>query len=193
MEYTRHTRYDDLTDEELGYLHRVQSRTFLNLANANVIRVTSFRVSDAVRLNAGLGHSMAPFGGFIDQKVSLAVKGKVKISGCLCEFENRNCWFYGAGVGVNDYPAAGRVTVSAAAHYWNQPVDLSFTAADGRRGGAVDLTGRNKVPLNHSAWLRYLSLDAGVIYKTVGFLPEELALGVHFGVRVGLSLITRGN
>jgi hypothetical protein len=136
---------------------------------------------------------MAPFGDFIDQKVWLAVKGKVKISGYVREFQNRSSWFYGAGIGVNDYPVAGRVAVSAAAHYWNQPVDLSFTAVDGRPGGAVDVTGRYKVPLKHSAWLRYLSLDVGVIYKTAGFLPEELALGEHFGVRVGLSLITRGD
>ena len=193
MEYTRYTRYADLTDEELGYLHRVQYRTFLNLANANVIGVTNFRVSDAVRLNVGLGHCMGPFGDFIDQKVWLAVKGKVKISGYLREFENRNRWFYGAGVGVNDYPVAGRVAVSAAVHYWNQPADLSFTALDGRPGGAVDVTGRYKVPLRHSTWLRSLSLDVGVIYKTAGFLPEELALGEHFAVRAGLSLITRGN
>jgi len=39
--------------------------------------VTNFRVSDAVRLNVGLGHCMGPFGDFIDQKVWLAVKGKV--------------------------------------------------------------------------------------------------------------------
>ncbi len=56
------------------------------------------RVSDAVRLNVGSGHSMAPFGDFIDQNVRLAVKGKVKISGYLREFENRSRRFYGVGV-----------------------------------------------------------------------------------------------
>jgi hypothetical protein len=193
MAYQRYTRYADLTDEELGYLHRVQNRTFLNLANANVIGVTNFRVSDAIRLNAGLGHSMGPFGDFIDQKVWLTVNRKMKISGYLREFENRTHWFYGAGVGVTDYPVTGRVAVSAAVHYWNQPVGLSFVASNGRSGGAVDLTGRYKVPVRGSAWLRYLTLDVGAIYKTTGFLPEELALGEHFGVRVGLSLITKGN
>ena len=193
MEYTRYTRYADLTDEEVGYLHRVEYRTFLNLANANLIGVTNFRISDAVRLNVGLGHSMAPFGDFIDQNVWLVVKGKVKISGYLREFENRDHWFVGGGVGVNDYPVAGRLVVSAAVHVWNQPVDLSFTARDGQLGGAIDVTARYKVPLSHSTWLKYLSLDVGAIYKTTGFLPEELALGEHFGVRVGLSLLTRGN
>jgi hypothetical protein len=193
MEYQRYTRYADLTEEELGYLHRVQSRTFLNLANANVIGVTGFRVSDEIRLNAGMGHCMAPFGDFIDEKVWLAVKGKVKIAGYVREFENQSHWFYGAGFGIDDYPVAGRVAVSAAVHYWNQPVDLSFTAAEGRSGGAIDVTARYKVPLKHSAWLRYLSLDVGAIYKTAGFLPEELALGEHFGFRAGLSLFTRGH
>jgi hypothetical protein len=193
MPYTRYTRYQDLTPEELGYLHRVQFRTFLNLANANVIGVNNFRVSDAVRLNVGLGHCMGPFGDFIDQKVWLAVKKKVKISGYVREFENRDRWFVGAGIGVNDYPVTGRVLVSAAVHYWNQPVGLSFTALDGKPGGAVDVTGRYKVPIKNSSWLRYLSLDVGMIYKTAGFLPEELALGEHFGARVGLSLFTRGN
>jgi hypothetical protein len=193
MAYTRYTRYSDLTGEELGYLHRVQNRTFLNLVNANVIGVSNFRVSDAVRLNVGLGHCMGPFGDFIDQKAWLAVKRKLKISGYLREFENRDRWFFGAGIGVNDYPVARRVAVSAAVHYWNQPVGLSFTALDGRPGGAVDVTGRYKVPIRHSSWLRSLSFDVGAIYKTAGFLPEELALGEHFGVRFGLSLITGGN
>jgi hypothetical protein len=193
MPYTRYTRYQDLTAEELGYLHRVQFRTFLNLANANVIGVNNFRVSDTVRLNVGLGHCMGPFGDFIDQKVWLAVKKKVKISGYLREFENRDRWFIGAGIGVNDYPVTGRVLVSAAVHYWNQPVGLSFTALDAKPGGAIDVVGRYKVPIKNSSWLRYLSLDVGMIYKTAGFLPEELALGEHFGARVGLSLFTRGN
>ncbi len=85
------------------------------------------------------------------------------------------------------------MAVSAAVHYWNQPVDRSFTALNGRSGGAVDVTGRYKVPLKRSTWMRYLSLDVGVIDKTAGFLPEELFLGEHFGARVGLSLFTRGN
>jgi hypothetical protein len=193
MAFKRYTRYADLTGEELGYLGRVQYRTFLNLVNANVIGVANVRVSDAVRLNAGLGHSMSPFGDFVDENVWVAVNGKVKISGYVREFENRDHWFYGAGVGVNDYPVSGRLAVSAAVHYWNQPANLSFTAAEGRPGGAIDVTARFKMPLTHSTWLRHLSLDVGAIYKTAGFLPEELALGEHFGARVGLSLFTRGN
>jgi len=193
MEYSRYTRFADLTGEELGYLHRVQFRSLLNLANANVVGVSNFRVSDAVRLNAGLGHSMGPFGDFIDEKLWMVVGSKVRLNAYLREFQNLNRWFFGAGLGINDCPLAGRLDVSVMAHYWNQPVDLSFTEQNGRPGGAIDVTGRYKLPLKHGSWLRYLSLDLGLIYKSAGFLPEELALGEHFGVRAGLSLITGNN
>ncbi len=190
MAYARYTRYADLTPEELGYLHRVQYRTFLNLANANVIGVTNFRLSDGVRLNVGLGHSMGPFGDFIDEKLWLVVKGKVKLNAYLREFQNLDHWFMGAGLGIDDYPLTGRIEVSTMAHYWNQPVGLGFTETNGRAGGAIEVFGRYKLPLKNSSWLRFLSLDLGLIWKSAGFLPEELALGEHFGARVGLSLIT---
>ncbi len=193
MPFTRYTRYQDLTSEELAYLDRVQYRTFLNLVNPNVIGVNNFRVTDSVTLNAGLGHCMGPFGDFIDQKFWVTVKRKVKVSGYLREFENRYRWFFGAGVGINDYPVTPRLEVSAAAHYWSQPVNLSFTSLDGRAGGAVEVTGRYKMPLRHSTWLRAVSLDVGLIYKTAGFLPEEMALGERFGARIGLSLFTKGD
>lgn len=193
MAYTRYTRYADLTDQELGYLHRVEVRTFLNLANANIIGVRDFRLSDDLRVNIGLGHCMGPFGDFIDEKVWLVYKGKLKLNAYLREFENLDHWFLGAGVGINDYPVAKHVDVSAMLHYWNQPLNLSFTEQTGKSGGAVEVTGRYKLFLRDDSRLKYLSFDVGLIYKTVGFLPEEIVLGEHFGVWIGLSLGFGGN
>ena len=192
MAYTRYTRYADLTDQELHYLHRVERRTFLNLANANMIGVSNVRISDDLRVNVGLGHCMGPFGDFIDEKLWLAYKGKVKINAYLREFENLDRWFLGAGIGINDYPLAKRLDVSAMVHYWNQPLGLSFTEQRGKPGGAVDVTGRYKLLLRPDSHFQYLSLDVGLIYKGAGFLPEETELGEYLGVRFGLSLGFRG-
>lgn len=192
MEYKRYTRYADLTDQELRYLRRVQFRTFLNLANANVIGVNNFRLAEALRVNAGLGHSMGPFGDFVDEKVWLVYGGKVKLNAYLREFENLSHWFFGAGVGINDYSLAKHMDVSGMVHYWNQPLNLSFTEQNGRSGGAIEVSGRYKLFLSHNSWFRSLSLDLGLIYKSSGFLPEEIELGEHFGVWVGLSLGSRG-
>jgi len=192
MAYTRYTRYADLTDQERHYLHRVEGRTFLNLANANIIGVSNVRLSDDLRVNVGLGHCMGPFGDFIDQKLWLACKGKVRINAYLREFENLDHWFLGAGIGIHDYPLAKRADVSAAVHYWNQPLGLSFTERRGRSGGAVDVTGRYKLLLKPNSRFQFLSLDFGMIYKSAGFLPEEIELREYLGVRFGLSLGFRG-
>ncbi|MGZ7065281.1 MAG: hypothetical protein ACXVI6_02885 [Candidatus Aminicenantales bacterium] len=193
MAYTRYTRFADLTDQEHGYLHRVERRTFLNLANSNIIGVGNFRLSDDLRINVGLGHSMGPFGDFIDEKVWLAYKGKLKLDGYLREYENLDHWFLGAGVGIIDFPLAKHVDVSAMVHYWNQPLNLSFTEQTGKSGGAVDVTARYKLFLRPGSRIRYLSFDLNLICKSAGFLPEEIALGKHFGVGIGLSLGFRDN
>lgn len=188
MPYTRYTRYADLTDEERQYLHRVEWRTFLNLANANMIGVSNISLSGDLKVNVGLGHCMGPFGDFIDEKLWLASGEKVRVTAYAREFQNLDSWFFGAGIGILDYPVSTRLDVSAMVHYWNQPPDLSFTAKSGKPGGAVDITGRYKLLFRPGSRLRSLSLDMGLIYKSAGFLPEELALGQHFGVRFGLSL-----
>jgi len=193
MEYHRYTRYADLTDEEHRYLQRVQWRTFLNLANANLIGIRDFHLTDGLRANFGLGHCMGPFGDFIDEKFWLAHGQKLKVNGYLREFENRSHWFFGMGAGIVEHPVTRRLSVTAMAHYWKQPLDLSFNSATGKSGGALDVSGSYKVIVAQKSCVKYLSVDVGMICKTVGFLPEETSLDKHFGLRFGLSFGLRGN
>jgi hypothetical protein len=188
MEYKRYTRYGDLTGEELGYLKRVEWRTFLNLANSNLIGFRNFKLSQNLKGNAGLGHCMGPFGDFMDEKFWLAYKRKTKVIAYLREFQNRNNWFVGGGIGIKDYPLSPRWTASMSAHFWNQPVNLDFNASAGTSGGAIDILGSYDLLGNNKGRLESLSLDMGMIYKTAGFLPEEIFLEKHFGLRFGLTL-----
>ena len=191
MAYTRYTRYADLTDPERRYLRRVEWRTFLNLANANVVGVAGFRLSEGLRANFGLGHCLGPFGDFIDQKIWVSYRTKIRVSAYLREFENRDRWFPAAGIGLCDYALSKRLALSAAVHYWSQPAGLSFTGRAARAGGAIDVTGRYRMRLRPGTALSGLSLDLGLIGKTAGFLPEELGLDRYFGLRFGLSLALR--
>ena len=188
MEYHRYTRFADLTDEEHQYLERVQWRTFLNLANANVIGIRNFRLTDQLTANVGLGHCMGPFGDFIDEKVWLDYRQKWNVTGYLRQFENRDHWFFGAGGGIVHYPLAQHLSLSAEVHYWNQPVDLSFNTAAGKSGGAVDVSGSYQFFSRQKSALRSLSLDVGMVGKTAGFLPEEIVLDSHLGFRFGLTM-----
>jgi hypothetical protein len=193
MEFRRYTQFSDLTDEEHRYLKRIQWRTFLNLANANLIGKRNFRISDNLKGNIGLGHCMGPFGDFIDEKIWLTYREKLRVNAYVRQFENRNHWFLGAGAGINEYPLARRLTVSATAHYWKQPLGLSFNSGTGKLGGALDVSGSYKFLIRQKSYLKYMSVDIGMISKTAGFLPEEISMDKHVGVRFGLSFGLRGN
>jgi hypothetical protein len=188
MAFTRYTRYADLTTQEHEYLERIQWRALFNLANANIVGIQSFRLTDDLRANVGMAHALGPFGDFIDERVWLNYRSSVKVSGYVREFENRDRWFVGAGAGIYDYPLTDRLRASATLHYWKQPVGLSFTSTTGKSGGAVDLGASYRVATSQGPHPQSLSLDVGMIYKTEGFLPEEVALVRHFGVRVGLTV-----
>jgi hypothetical protein len=54
------------------------------------------------------------------------------------------------------------------------------------------VTGRYEFPLRPGGRVDDVSLDIGLIYKSAGLLPEELAMDRHFGLRCGLTLGFRG-
>jgi hypothetical protein len=71
----------------------------------------------------------------------LVYKEKIKINTYLREFQNRNNWFLGGGIGINDYPLFRRWTASMTVDCWSQPVNLDFNENAGKLGGAIDVTG----------------------------------------------------
>jgi hypothetical protein len=131
---------------------------------------------------------MGPFGDFIDEKVWLAYRQRWDVNLYVREFENRDHWFFGAGGGISHYPLAPRLTVTALLHYWDQPENLSFTTSTGKPGGAVDVSGSYQLIVRQQASVKSIAIDLGVVAKTAGFLPEEMALDRHVGLRVGLSV-----
>jgi hypothetical protein len=187
MAFHRYTRLEDLTGEERRYLERIQWRTFFNLANLNVVGIPSFRLNDRWRANVGMAHCMGPFGDFIDERVWLTNTSGLKTTGYVRQFENRDRWFIGAGAGVMDYRLTPRLETSATLHYWQQPAGLSFTNPTAKSGGAIDLEAHYQLA-TRNARLSSVAMDVGMIYKTVGFLPEEIVLEDHFGLRFGLRL-----
>jgi hypothetical protein len=131
---------------------------------------------------------MGPFGDFIDEKAWLGYRHTVHVSVYVREFENRDHWFFGAGGGIDGYPLSRHLTVTALAHYWNQPLDLSFTTGTGKSGGALDVSASYRLTTGDNPALKHLSVDVGTVAKTAGFLPEETALNAHVGFRFGVSL-----
>lgn len=188
MPFHRYTRYSDLTSEEVSYLRKMGYRSFLNLINLNLIGIRNVRINENLKINVGMGHTMCPFGDFTDENVWLTYKEKLLIDGYVREFQNKTRWYLGAGIGVSDYPLARKFNSSFHIHFWNQPSNLTFDETRSKFGNAFEFVGRYFIIANQKTQLKALSIDMGLIYKTAGYLPEEIYMRKHFGIRLGTSL-----
>jgi hypothetical protein len=187
MPFYRYTRYSDLAPQEVRYLKKMELRSLFNLVNLNIVGIPNFNVSDNLKANIGMGHIMCPFGDFIDENLWLKYMDKLKVEAYIREFQNNSRWFLGGGLGIKDYPVTRKFMTSINVHLWNQPANLNFNENASQFGGAVEIIGRYFFLTNQKTKLKALSADLGLIWKTNGYLPEEIVLRRHFGFRFGTS------
>lgn len=188
MPFKRYTRYSDLTSDEISYLKKMGYRSFLNLLNPNIIGISNIRVSKYLSLNLGMGHTMCPFGDFTDENLWLKIKGKLMIDTYFRQYQNKNHTFLAGGFGIKDYPLTNRFVSSIDIHFWDQPEKLSFTDDKAKFGGGVEWIGKYFFNTKEKYRRKGISLDFGLTYKTAGFLPEEIRMQKHFGMRLGTSI-----
>lgn len=186
MPFYRYTRFDSLTPQERKFVYKMGYRSLVNLVNPNIIGIPCFTISENVRMNFGMGHVLCPFGDFTDETFWLIYR-KFKVQAYIREFENKNNWFMAGGVSLFEYPVTQKIETSISAHIWDQPKNFDFNETIGVMGGAIDFTGKYFFYTRSLSTLRRVSIDLGLIYKTKGFLPEEVYLSKHFGFRLGTT------
>jgi hypothetical protein len=184
--FYRYTNYDDLTKEELYFIKRVGYRALINVASPIFFKKLILVNKPQVKLSLSAGYTMSPFGDFIDENIYLMLKNKYKIHAYLRHFENKQTWFPAGGISLTDYKFSSKFSTDVATHVWSQPENMDFNTTKSVFGGAVDILLKYKILNLHAG--NTMSLDLGLIYKTKGFLPEEVQLNEHFGVRLGLTL-----
>jgi len=187
MDFHRYTRYDELTNDEIKFIKRIGYRSLLNLFNPLLFGKENFNFNENTKFNIGLGYTMAPFGDFIDENIWIKHKN-LNIELYARQFENRKNWFNGFGVSVNNYQLIDKLSITLSGHFWQQPVNYDFNTAESFTGGAIDTYVKYWFSNNRSYGIKGFSVDLGLIYKTKGFLPEELYLDEHFGLRIGTSI-----
>ncbi len=188
MEFYRYTRYDDLTSAERKYVDRLGYRSLLNLLNPLIIGKGNFKFTENMKINVGLGYTMAPFGDFIDENIWIKYK-TLNVSLYARQFQNRKNWFNGFGISLNGYRPFEMLSIGISGHFWQQPENYNFNTSNSFFGGAVDADLRYFFLSKRDVGFNGFSIDLGLIYKTKGFLPEELYLDEHLGIRIGTTLI----
>ena len=187
MEFYRYTRYEELTSEEKKFVRRIGFRSLFNLLNPLIIGKNNFNLNETTRFNAGMGYTMAPFGDFIDENIWIK-HNQWNIGLYIRQFQNKSNWFHGFGVSLTDFEIFSGLMTSLSGHYWNQPKDLDFNTSESFNGGGIDMDLRYFFMSQRDVWLKGFSIDLGMNYKSKGFLPEEMYLKEHFGLRFGTTI-----
>ncbi|OFX42045.1 MAG: hypothetical protein A2046_14150 [Bacteroidetes bacterium GWA2_30_7] len=188
MDFYRYTKYSDLTSEEKNYVKKTGYLSLLNIFNPLMFGKPNFKLSENTRINVGMGYTMAPFGDFVDENIWLKYKD-LNFGIYARQFQNRNNLFSGFGVSINEFHLIEKVSISITSHFWQQPDNLDFNTSNYFNGGAIDSDLRYFFMSKRNNGITGFSIDFGFIYKTKGFLPEELYLGEHLGFRIGTSLL----
>jgi hypothetical protein len=187
MPFYRYTRFNDLTSQEKNYVYKMGYRSLLNLVNPNIVGIPAIVHTDNLRINFGMGHILCPFGDLTDENLWL-VYNEFKFHAYIREFQNRSNWFMAGGISLLDYPIISRIQTCLTVHWWKQPKDFDFNEVKGIPGGALEFTGKYFFHTHSMTALKRISVDLGVLYKSKGYLPEEVYLSKHFGFRFGTTL-----
>lgn len=187
MDFQRYTRYEELTNEEIKFINRIGYRSFLNLLNPLLFRKGNFKLNENTKFNIGMGYTMSPFGDFIDENIWIKHK-HINLSLYARQFQNKKNWYNGFGFSIIDFNIYKSFYSNLSGHFWQQPKEFDFNTTEKFSGGAIDLDLKYFFLNNRDKWLRGFSFDLGIIYKTKGFLPEELYLDEHIGLRIGTTI-----
>lgn len=188
IEFYRYTDYDDLMEEEKKFVQRAGYRSLINLLNPLIFGINNIALSKSLKINFGLGYTMVPFGDMIDQNIWLHYKD-FRLYLNLKEYQNRNNWFWGSGIKLVDYPLSESIKTSVSYNLWNQPKNLDFNVDSGKFGYSIELEFSYRLIHNPQKELQSIYLNIGAIHKTFGFLPEEIIMDKHTGVKFGLGLL----
>ncbi|MCX7697314.1 MAG: hypothetical protein N2Z72_06450 [Bacteroidales bacterium] len=186
MTFYRYTEYHDLTNEEKRFIRRIGFRSFLNALHPSIVGIPYFTLN-RTHINLGLGYMLAPFGDFIELHIWSSWK-KWNISTYFRGYQNKHTWFPAIGISMSQYPLFKHFFLDAQIHIWQQPQNLSFNTSTPFTGFAVDGLLQYHFPALKISSFNYISLNLGMLYKTKGFLPQEVNLSRCLSPRIGLSI-----
>lgn len=198
-EFKRYVQYSDLTEEEKNFVvKRVAYRSFLNLFVPFLYLQPNFKIGNNISLTGSVGYTMAPFGDFFDENIYFKYR-----TSSLCDLnfhfyarqaENYKTWYPAFGIRLMELSPFDWLSVSAGAHIWWQPTNLSFYSSDSFFGGAGEVTAKfilpqRLFPSSKAEFLDGVGFVVSMLAKSEGFMPEIEQHGNHFRMSVGLEII----
>jgi hypothetical protein len=188
IDFYRYTNWDDLTNEEKKYAHRMGYLSIMNFINPNVWQNNGFYINDNTKLNFSLNYSLAPFGDFTEQNIYLSNK-KLKIKSYFRQYYNKSNTFFGIGTSLYNYPLKKNILVNSSVDFWTQPKDLDFNISKSIFGIGFKTEVAYKI-FDWNLDKKSVYFNLGLNYKTKGFIPSSPSLNEDFRLNLGLILST---
>lgn len=189
MEFYRYTNYNQLTYEEQKYAKKIGYLSLFNLLNPNIWRGKKIQLSESTLAIPSFSFSLAPFGYFIEENMSLLINNKLKLSPYLRQYFNKDNMFLSFGIGLHNYTFKNeKFILNSNLDLWNQPRDLKFETSTKELGFSI----KNSFGIQFSKWRENKNkayCNIGVSYKTNGFVPESPSLNDDFRFHLGLVLL----
>lgn len=188
MEFYRYTNYNQLNPEEQKFAKKIGYLSLFNLLNPNIWRGKKIHLSENTLATPSFSFSLAPFGYFLEENMSLLINNKLKLSPYARQYFNKEHMFLSFGIGLHNYTFKNeKFILNSNLDLWNQPKDLKFETSNNELGFSI----KNSLGVQFSKWNENKSrayCNIGISYKTDGFVPEAPSLYDDLRFHLGLIL-----
>jgi hypothetical protein len=188
MEFYRYTNFNQLTTEEQKFAKKIGYLSLFNLLNPNIWRGKKTHLTENTMATPSFSFSLAPFGYFIEENMSLLINNKLKLSPYARQYFNKDNMFLSFGIGLHNYAFKNeKFILNSNLDLWNQPKDLKFETSTKEFGFSI----KNSLGIQFSKWNENKNrayCNIGISYKTNGFVPEAPSLYDDFRFHLGLIL-----
>jgi hypothetical protein len=183
----RYIKYDDLTDEEQGFLETNFKLSLLNLVNPFLYRFEYFTATNPInrqpfRWNATVRHHLTSFGYSIDANFFYQ-QDSINAMAVFHHYFNKTHFFPGLELALVRFPIAlfnTQLPLSVRTSVWLQPKAQQFDTDGSELGGIATL--KFNLPTSRQ-WETFLEMEA----KTQGWVAGNVYLGDNVSVRLGVA------
>jgi len=185
MDFQRHVREDDLTDEEQRYFRRARLWSLLNLGSPQMFLLPRFSLGENHSFTFSLNYLPVPFGEMFAQNIWFMQNHNQLHGVFLRQYRNFERTSFGIGYRLYDVRLFPNMYVTSSIDFWQQPTDFSFRTTSTFNGFRVGQTFEYRLLRNQFSGQSRLSILVGYDYKTKGYMPESFFMGENFNVSVG--------
>ena len=188
VEYQRHVKRADLTEQESKYLKHSSYWSWLNLVSPQMYGISKFRMGNRNSITFSLNYLRTPFGEQFGQNIWI-MRNYSQLHGVFFkQYKNFEKTSFGIGYKLYDLQLFRNAFVTTSLDVWQQPSDFQFMTNSSFCGFHIGQLFEYQFLPDKYIHRNNMSLFIGYDYKTKGYLPESFYLKENFNIKAGVKV-----